>query len=149
MANRARNLLMAAWADTGSGAAPSIQIEALRVRGAGPGAAIFLSAEYEHAMAGFSSYGRKGLPSEQVAAAACDDLLAHHRAGAPADPHLADQLVLPMAVASGASQVVTSAVTDHLLTNLAVVRAFLPVQARVEGERGRPGIIAIVGSVYD
>ncbi|HIQ01156.1 MAG TPA: RNA 3'-phosphate cyclase [Anaerolineales bacterium] len=151
MANRAHNLLMAAWAgaEYRSSVAPSIQIEALRVRGAGPGAAVFLFAEYEHVVAGFSSYGRKGLPSEQVAAAACDDLLTHHRAGAPADPHLADQLVLPMAVASGTSQVATSAITDHLLTNLAVVRAFLSVQAQVEGEQGRPGIITILGSAYD
>lgn len=151
MANRARNLLTSAWAgtDTHPGAIPLMQIEALRVRSAGPGAAIFLFAEYEHAVAGSSAYGRKGLPSEQVAAAACEDLLAHHRAGAPADPYLADQLVLPMVLAAGTSQVVTSAVTDHLLTNLAVVQAFLSVQVRMEGERGEPGIITIMGSVYD
>jgi len=135
MANRARNLLTAKGLPA--------QVKALRVRSAGPGAAIFLSIEYEKALAGFSAFGRRGLPSEQVAAAACEDLLAHHHTGAPADPHLADQLVLPMALARGTSQVVTSAVSDHLLTNLAVVQALLPVQAQVEGGRGEPGTITI------
>lgn len=137
MANRASNLLTAAGL--------AGYVEALRVRCAGPGAAIFLIARYEHALAGFSAYGRKGLASEHVAAAACEDLLAHHRTGAPADPYLADQLVLPMAMAAGVSQVVTSAVTDHLLTSLAVARIFLPIEGQVDGERGGPGTITIQG----
>ncbi len=138
IANRACNLLTAAGLPA--------RVEALRVRSAGPGAAVFLFAEYEHGVAGFSAYGRKGLASEHVAAAACEELLVHHRTGAPADPHLADQLVLPMTLASGNSEVVTSAVTGHLRTNLAVVRAFLPLQAGVEGEPGQPARVSVTGS---
>ena len=97
MANRARNVL----AEAGLKA----HVEPRRLRGTGPGAGIFLFAEYaasspgETAVAGFTAYGRKGLPAERVAEAACEELLSHHRSGAPVDPYLADQLVLPMALA--------------------------------------------------
>ncbi len=128
------------------GAGLPADVQARRVRSAGPGAAIFLFAEYEGIAAGFAAYGRKGLPSDKVAQAACDELLAHHRTGAPVDPHLADQLVLPAALAQGTSIIVTSAVTGHLLTNLSVVQAFLPVEVEVEGKKGAPGRVTIQGT---
>jgi RNA 3'-terminal phosphate cyclase (ATP) len=137
MANRARNVL----AEEGLTA----QVEPQRLRGVGPGAGIFLFAEYEHIVAGFTSYGRKGLPAERVAEAACDDLLAHHRTGAPVDPHLADQLVLPMALARGQSRLVTSEITGHLVTNVWVVQQFLDCDMSVEGQQGEPGTLVVAG----
>ena len=142
MADRARNVL----AEAGLQA----RVEPLRLRGAGPGAGIFLFAEYaippggETATAGFAAYGRKGLPAERVAEAVCEELLAHHRSGAAADPNLADQLVLPMVLADGASQVTTSRVSQHLLTNVWVVQRFLERGARVEGRLGAPGTLMVV-----
>jgi RNA 3'-terminal phosphate cyclase (ATP) len=141
MVNRARNVLTEAGLNT------SLHPE--RVRGAGPGAGIFLVAEYERVRAGFTAYGRKGLPSERVAEAACEDLLAHHRTGQPVDPHLADQLVLPMALAQGTSTLAISAITHHLLTNLAVLQTFLPVEVAVEGAPDQPGTLRIEGSRHD
>jgi len=135
MAARARNML----AEAGIQA----QVEPRRLHGPGPGAGIFLFAEYTHATAGFTAYGRKGLPAERVAEAACEELLAHHRSGAPADSHLADQLVLPMVLAEGESQVSTSQVSQHLLTNAWVVRKFLAREVRIEGELGAPGILVV------
>ncbi len=135
MVDRARNLLARAGLKA--------DLQPLVVRGAGPGAGIFLFVQYEHAWAGFTAYGRKGLPADQVAEAACRDLLAHHETGAPVDPHLADQLLLPMALAGGISRIATSAITGHLLTNLAVLQAFLPVRATVEGEVGQPGTVIL------
>ena len=135
MANRARNLL----ASSGIKA----ELRALRVRTAGPGAGIFLFVEYEGGLAGFTAYGRKGLPSDQVAQMACEPLLTHHETGAPVDPHLADQMVLPMALAGGTSRIDTSCITEHLLTNLEVVRAFLPIEATVGGAVGQPGRVTI------
>jgi RNA 3'-terminal phosphate cyclase (ATP) len=117
MANRARNYL----ADTASKA----DVMAQRVRAKGPGAGIFLMMEHiDDIRAGFTAYGRKGLPAERVAEAACDDLLAYYRSNAPVDMHLADQLILPLAMAEGASQFVTSRVTEHLRTNMWVVEQF-------------------------
>lgn len=138
MVDRARNLL--AQAGLKADLQPKI------VRGAGPGAGIFLFARYDHALAGFAAYGRKGLPAEEVAAEGCRELIAHHATGAPVDPHLADQLLLPMALADGTSRMVTSAVTGHLLTNRTVLQAFLPVQVTVEGEMGKVGMVVIMGN---
>jgi RNA 3'-terminal phosphate cyclase (ATP) len=142
MAARARNVL--------AGVGVRAQVEPRRLRGAGPGAGIFLCAEYtaspgsEAVAAGFTAYGRKGLPAERVAEAACEELLAHHRSGAPADPHLADQLVLPLVLAEGESQVSTSRVSQHLLTHVWVVRRFLAREVRVDGELGAPGTLFVV-----
>jgi RNA 3'-terminal phosphate cyclase (ATP) len=141
MANRAQNVL----AEQGLRA----KVEARRLRGAGPGAGIFLFVEYEHAVAGFTAYGRKGLPAEQVAEAACKDLLQHHQSGAPVDPHLGDQLVLPMALAEGESRLVTSEVTQHLLTNVWAVRQFLDCRVSVKGQRGEPGLLVLQGGGHD
>jgi RNA 3'-terminal phosphate cyclase (ATP) len=141
MANRARNVLAEHELEA--------KIEPRRLRGAGPGAGIFLFAEYEHVVAGFTAYGRKGLPAEDVAGAACEDLLDHHRTGAPVDPHLADQLVLPMALSQGEARLVTSEVSDHLLTNVWAVRQFLDGHLRVDGERGGVGTLVVRGEGYD
>ncbi len=146
MAARARNVL--------AEASLQAQVEPLRLRGAGPGAGIFLFAEYaappsgEAATVGFTAYGRKGLPAERVAEIACEGLLAHHRSGAPADPHLADQLVLPMALA-GKSRLSTSRVSQHLLTNVWVVRQFLARELSIEGEPGAPGALVVKGVEHD
>ncbi|MGB9889874.1 MAG: RNA 3'-terminal phosphate cyclase, partial [Anaerolineae bacterium] len=136
MVDRARNLLARAGLKA--------DLQPLVVRGAGPGAGIFLFVQYEHARAGFTAYGRKGLPADQVAQMACQDLLAHHETGAPVDPHLADQLLLPMALVTGVSRIVTSAITGHLLTNLAVLQAFLPIRTTVEGDKGKPGTVTLI-----
>jgi RNA 3'-terminal phosphate cyclase (ATP) len=145
MANRARNVL----AEAGIQA----QVEPRRLRGAGPGAGIFLFTEYESgdrsAYAGFTAYGRKGLPAERVAETACESLLAHHRAGDPVDPHLADQLALPMALTQEKSQIATSQVSHHLLTNAWVMRQFLPQVLDVTGKQGAPGTIIAKGTEHD
>lgn len=138
MANRARNAL----AEEGLNG----QVEARRLRGAGPGAGISLFVEYDHAVAGFTAYGRKGLPAERVAEAASEELIDHHRIGAPIDPNLADQLVIPMALAEGESRLYTSRVTRHLQTNTWVVRQFLDCDVQVEGEQGTPGTLAVNGN---
>jgi RNA 3'-terminal phosphate cyclase (ATP) len=145
MANRAHNVL----AEEGVQA----QVEPRRLRGAGPGAGIFLFADYESAgqstRAGFTAYGRKGLPAERVAETACESFSIHHRSGRPADPHLADQLVLPMALAQGESQITTSQVSHHLLSNTWVVGRFLPQVLATTGKQGAPGTITAKGTRYD
>jgi RNA 3'-terminal phosphate cyclase (ATP) len=117
MADRARNLL--------AGAGLKANVQARRVRANGPGAGIFVLAEYEgDVRAGFTAYGRKGLPSEQVAEMACEDLLDFHNSGGAVDMYLADQLILPLAIAGGPSTFVTHQVTRHLRTNMWVVEQF-------------------------
>jgi RNA 3'-terminal phosphate cyclase (ATP) len=112
----------------------------------GPGTCVFLLAEYEHgARAGFTGYGRQGYPAERVADDAVDAFLAHHASGEPVDPHLADQLILPLALHSQPVAFRTSQITRHLLTNIWVVEQFLGPRFRVDGSSGQAGAVALLG----
>jgi len=135
MANRAVNVLKEADIQS--------RVEAAHVEATGPGAGIFLIAEYEHSVAGFTAYGQKGLPSERVADSVCHDLIAYHRSNAATDMHLADQLVLPTALATGESRWTTCRVTQHLLTNAWVVRQFLDVPINITGNENESGQVII------
>ena len=115
----------------------------LTPQASGPGTAVYLQAEYAHVRAGFIAYGRRGKPAEAVAQEAVDAFLAYDRTGAALDPHLADQLILPMALADGPSAFTTSEITAHLLTNVWVVQHFIDVHVEIEGEQGTPGKVTL------
>ncbi|ABA23375.1 RNA 3'-terminal phosphate cyclase [Trichormus variabilis ATCC 29413] len=116
MANRAENLLRTAGL--------RVSMQALREKGVAPGAGIFLTAEYCNSLTGFGGFGRLRLSSEKVAEIACGQLLQFHETGAPVDEHLADQLLLPAALASESSQYRVAEVSTHLTTNAAVIEKF-------------------------
>jgi RNA 3'-terminal phosphate cyclase (ATP) len=121
------------------------EVEALRVGGRSTGAGIFLAARYAHTLAGFSALGKKGLPAERVALDACREFFAFHKTGAATDRHLADQVVLTMALACGRSEMTIERVTKHLLTNVHVIRQFLPVKIEIEGEENEAGRVVVDG----
>ncbi|MDF1512332.1 MAG: RNA 3'-terminal phosphate cyclase [Anaerolineae bacterium] len=139
MTNRARSILKAWGFQT--------QISPEHVPSSGLGTGLFLCARYQRVVAGFNTLGRKRLPSEEVAEMTCRDLLAHHRTGAVVDPYLADQLVLPFAVAQGESCASVSRVTQHLLTNVWVTQAFGINHVSVQGDEGEPGMLVSAGVV--
>jgi RNA 3'-terminal phosphate cyclase (ATP) len=140
MASRANNLLR--------GAGITGRVEALRARGAAAGAGIFLTADYASGPAGFSALGRRGLPAEKVAESACASFFEHHQdLPAAVDPWLADQLILPLALAAGESALTTSKITQHTLTNIHIVAQFLGAGIEVEG-RGEGGTVRISGIGY-
>jgi RNA 3'-terminal phosphate cyclase (ATP) len=122
------------------------RIEVVDAPSKGKGTVVFLWAEFENSVAGFTSLGELGKPAERVAEETADELLAYLVGGAALDPYLADQLVLPMAMAEGPLAFTTLEVTQHLLTNAWVVNQFLPGRVRVEGEEGRPGVCWIGGN---
>ena len=106
----------------------------------GPGTCLFLLADYQGgARAGFTGYGRQGYPAERVADDAVDAFLAHHASDAPVDPHLADQLILPLALLGRDMTFRTSQITQHLLTNIWVVEQFLGRRFTVSGPVDEPG----------
>ena len=106
----------------------------------GTGSFVFLLAEYERGLAGFSSLGVRGKPAEKVADEAVDSLKDYVESDGCIDPHLADQLVPFMALAKGNSSFTTTRMTEHLLTNLWVTEHFLKVKVReMGGKRKRPG----------
>lgn len=115
------------------------QLEIIDAPSPGQGTVVFLVAEYEHTVAGFSSLGERGKPAEKVAEEACREFVAYHQSEAGLDKHLADQLILPLALASGPSAFTTCEITQHLLTNVWVVEQFLEVRFEIEGKEGEKG----------
>jgi RNA 3'-terminal phosphate cyclase (ATP) len=79
-----------------------------------------------------TSHGRKGYPAEDVADDALDDLEDFLEGGVPVGEHLADQLLLPLALAGGGRFRTLAPVTSHVETNLATIREFLDVPIRIE-----------------
>ena len=98
-----------------------------RVEADGPGNVLLLEQSHDAGITVVSSMGEKGRRAEDVAAAACDELQRFTAADVPIDEHLADQLLVPMALAGGGT-FRTLAVTPHTITNAAVIERFLPVR---------------------
>ena len=61
------------------------------------------------------------------------------------DPHSADQILLPLALAEGRSVYTVSHVTEHLRTNAHTIRAFLdrPIEVEEPLAEGRPGRVVV------
>jgi RNA 3'-terminal phosphate cyclase (ATP) len=97
----------------------------------GPGNAVTVVVESEHLTEAFTAYGQKGIPAEQVAAGLLAELRRYLAAGVPVGEHLADQLLLPLALAGGGA-FRTLHLSTHASTNMAVIRAFVPVAFDVE-----------------
>lgn len=138
MADQARALL--------EHAAPRIDIETSCVRAACPGAAFFLAANYQNVRAGFSSVGRRGKTSEAVAEEAANALLFHNTSGAALDRHLADQVLVPLALTGRQSDFTCEAATSHLRTNAWVIEQFglaRVIFEQTEGKGVRVGIVPL------
>ncbi len=119
-------------------------IDVLKAPSRGKGSFILLIAEFENLMAGFGGLGAIGKSAEQVADEACSELLSHVQAQGALDPHLADQMIPYLALSQQASEFTTSSVTQHLLTNIWVVRQFLNIEIRVQGRVGEEGTVVII-----
>jgi RNA 3'-phosphate cyclase len=110
----------------------------------GPGTVLAVVLETTPVPALFFGLGARGKPAERVADEAVDQALAYLDSGTtPVDPHSADQLVFPLALADGPSEYDVSEVTLHLTTNVAVIRRFLDREVVCEGEVGGPGRVRI------
>lgn len=120
------------------------EIEIIDAPSIGPGTAVFLRAEAEHAVAGFTGFGRLRYPAERVADDAADGLDAYLSSHAAVDEHLGDQLLLPLALVPGESAYTAASVTSHLLTNAWAIQHFLDRQIVVTGAEGEPGEVRIV-----
>jgi RNA 3'-phosphate cyclase len=123
-------------------AGPEFPVEIIAANSPDPGSLAFIWGPG----AGFSSLGARGKPAEQVADEAIDAYLHHRQGNAALDPHLADQLALYLALAQGASNITTSALTSHLRTNIWVIEQYLGRCFQVSGALGEPGEISSSGS---
>ena len=90
-----------------------------------PGSQICLICEFENTVIGTDNLGKLGKRAENVGKEAALELLKEQKSGACLDKHLADQILLYLALASGKSQVTVSEITNHCKTNAWVIEKFL------------------------
>jgi len=112
----------------------------------GPGNALMLEVERgPHVREIVSELGEKGVRAELVAMRACEQLEAYLAADVPVGEHLADQLLLPLALAGGGA-FRCAPLSLHATTNIETVGRFLdvPIAAAQDGASvivtvGQPG----------
>ncbi len=97
----------------------------------GPGNALVLEIEAEHVRSVFTGFGERGRPAEEVARESVEAANVWLAADVPVDEHLADQLLLPMALAGGTSFRTTKP-SLHATTNAAIIQRFVAVPIRFE-----------------
>ena len=108
----------------------------------GPGNILLIelsSAEVTEVVTGF---GMKGVSAERVASNACDEVEAYLEAGVPVGIHLADQLLVPIALAGGGA-FRTLTPSAHTTTNADVIRKFLDVPISITQEQGRADVYRV------
>lgn len=101
----------------------------------GPGNALVLEAEFERASEVACAFGERGVPAETVAAKAVAGMRRYLDAGVPVGEHLADQLLIPLAIAGG-GRFRTLPPTGHTRTNAEVIERFLPVAFAFREDKG-------------
>jgi len=92
-----------------------------------PGNALTVVIKSEQVNEVFTGIGVRGLPAEQVAAGVVQRVRRYLNAEVPVGEYLADQLLLPMALA-GSGSYVSLPPTLHTATNIAVIEQFMPVE---------------------
>ena len=97
----------------------------------GPGNSLHVFADSDGFANVFTGFGAPRVRSEQVADEAVGAAEAFLASGAAVDEHLADQLLLPLALARGGSFITTEP-SGHTRTNIEVIREFLPNQIALE-----------------
>lgn len=108
----------------------------------GPGNVFLVAVDCEHVTEVFVGFGERGLAAETVAERVCREASRYIDADVAAGAHLADQLLLPLALA-GSGSFTTLAPTDHATTNAALIEKFLPVEITFEPQGGKTWLVRI------
>jgi RNA 3'-terminal phosphate cyclase (ATP) len=117
--------------------------EVVQVPAPSKGCFVLLEGIFEEGRGAFGLLGERRVRAEVLGDRVARRLLQFLDADEGAvDPYLADQLVLPLAIAGGGGRVTTPEVTGHLETVADVVSRF-GIPARTWGRRGGPGGVEV------
>jgi len=115
-------------------------------RGApGPGNVVMIEIESEHVVEVFTAFGEVALRAEAVAERAVRDARSYLAAQVPVGPYLADQLLIPLALAGGGA-FRTMPLSRHSTTNIEVIRQFLGVAATATAESAARYVVEIAAA---
>jgi RNA 3'-terminal phosphate cyclase (ATP) len=109
------------------------ELEALTVASPGPGNALEIEAEFAGGRELVTAFGEKGVPAEVVAQRAVAEYTRWRDADVPVGEHLADQLLIPLALAGGGT-FITCTPTEHTRTNARIVERLLGVPIALDVE---------------
>jgi RNA 3'-terminal phosphate cyclase (ATP) len=110
----------------------------------GPGNVVLLNVKYDHCLEIITQFGARTLLAEHVARSAVSDLREYQKTMAPVGEHLADQLLLPLALGQG-GRFLTGPISSHLSTNLQTIKLFLPKHFMVQENQDRTVHIELAG----
>lgn len=97
----------------------------------GPGNILTLAVQSKDLTEIFTGFGEKGVSAERVAKQAIRSAKEYISSGAPVGKYLADQLLVPMAIAGG-GRYRTHSPTRHTLTNIDIIKKFIDIDIRTE-----------------
>lgn len=107
----------------------------------GPGNILLVEVESENVTEVFAGFGSRGIRAENVAGGTVKQVRRYLEAGVPVGHYLADQLLLPMALAGGGS-FRTLSTSLHTTTNIEVIKRFLDIE--IEWRRAAEDVVDIV-----
>lgn len=96
----------------------------------GPGNAAMVAIESEHVTELFTGFGARGISWKQVAHGVFKESLGYLSDDVAVGEHLADQLLIPMAIGAGGS-FITGPLSLHTETNIDIIKRFLDVEIDV------------------
>jgi len=97
----------------------------------GPGNVVIVEINCDNITEIFTGFGMHGVSAEAVAKDTAKDIRRYLASEVPVGPHLADQLLIPLAMAGG-DGFVTSRPSRHTNTNIEVIGKFLDVNFETE-----------------
>lgn len=119
------------------------ELQVVELQGSrGPGNMLALELGYDNVTELIAGFGERGVTAERVARQAVGQAKRYLACTAPVGRHLADQLLIPLALAGGGT-FRTLDLTRHTTTNMEVVRRFLDVNFEAQ-ERGHDDVVLSV-----
>ncbi|MFN8656946.1 MAG: RNA 3'-terminal phosphate cyclase [Candidatus Obscuribacterales bacterium] len=111
-------------------------------QGVSPGNVLIVDVPSQELTEVISGIGERGLRAETLAEQVATEFNAYMKADVPVGEHLADQLLLPLALAAGGSYK-TVAPSLHTTTNIEIIKKFLQITIDLEQENERQWRISV------
>jgi RNA 3'-terminal phosphate cyclase (ATP) len=108
----------------------------------GPGIILMLEARYANVTEIVSAFGQLGVPAERLAKTAAARLNGYIDSSAFAGPYLADQLILPFALAGG-GRFTTVKPSEHLRTAIDIAQRFTGQSIALEQQPGGEHLLCV------